>query len=195
MYFSAASFYLILCFYFYILDVHMHAQSFNHVWLFATLGNIAGQAPLSMGFSRQEYYSGLPLASPIFVWKFLYEYVPNFAWNILVLTLNMLFVVCLKFESGHPKTHVATLLPRTSLILPSLDKITVFHWVLLLHVMKPVKFRRWILLFKIGERGISLAFQWLGLSSSTSGSVGLISGQGTKILHATWHGQKINQIN
>ena len=103
-------------------------------------------------------------------------------------------VVCLKSESGHPKIHVATLLPRTSLILPSLDKITIFHWVLLLHVMKPVNFRRWILLFKIGERGISSAFQWLGLSSSTSGSMGSISGQGTKILHATWHGQKINKL-
>ena len=64
MYFSAASFYLILCFYFYILGVHGRAQSFNHVCLFATLGNVAGQASLSMGFSRQEYCSGLPFPSP-----------------------------------------------------------------------------------------------------------------------------------
>ena len=32
---------------------------FSCVWLFATLWTIAGQAPLSMGFSRQEYWSGL----------------------------------------------------------------------------------------------------------------------------------------
>ena len=37
---------------------------FDHVWLFATLWTIADQAPLSMGFSRQEYYSGLPCPSP-----------------------------------------------------------------------------------------------------------------------------------
>ena len=33
---------------------------FSHVRLFATLWTIACQAPLSMGFSRQEYCSGLP---------------------------------------------------------------------------------------------------------------------------------------
>ena len=36
------------------------AKSFSHVRLFVTLWTIAHQAPLSMGFSRQEYYSGLP---------------------------------------------------------------------------------------------------------------------------------------
>ena len=33
---------------------------FSHVQLFATLWNVAHQAPLSMGFSRQESWSGLP---------------------------------------------------------------------------------------------------------------------------------------
>ena len=33
---------------------------FSRVRLFATLWTIACQAPLSMGFSRQEYWSGLP---------------------------------------------------------------------------------------------------------------------------------------
>ena len=32
--------------------------------LFATLWTVAGQAPLSMGFSRQEYWSGLPCPPP-----------------------------------------------------------------------------------------------------------------------------------
>ena len=36
----------------------------------------------------------------------------------------------------------------------------------------------------------SLAVQWLRLHTSTAGSTGLILGQGTKILHAAWHGQK-----
>ena len=39
-------------------------KSFSHVWLFATLWTVTCQAPLSMGFSRQEYWSGLPFPSP-----------------------------------------------------------------------------------------------------------------------------------
>ena len=34
------------------------------VQLFATPWTVAYQAPLSMGFSRQEYWSGLPFPSP-----------------------------------------------------------------------------------------------------------------------------------
>ena len=34
------------------------------VRLFATLWTVACQAPLSMGFSKQEYWSGLPFPSP-----------------------------------------------------------------------------------------------------------------------------------
>ena len=37
---------------------------FSCVRLFGTLWTIAHQAPPSMGFSRQEYLSGLPLPSP-----------------------------------------------------------------------------------------------------------------------------------
>ena len=33
---------------------------FSSVWLFVSLWVVAHQAPLSMGFSRQEYWSGLP---------------------------------------------------------------------------------------------------------------------------------------
>ena len=40
------------------------------------------------------------------------------------------------------------------------------------------------------DTGNSLAVQWLGLRASTAGGRGLIPGQGTKILHAVWHGQK-----
>ena len=36
----------------------------SRVQLFATLQSIAHQAPLSMGFPRQEYWSGLPFPSP-----------------------------------------------------------------------------------------------------------------------------------
>ena len=37
---------------------------FSHVGLFAIPQTVAHQAPLSMGFSRQEYWSGLPFPPP-----------------------------------------------------------------------------------------------------------------------------------
>ena len=39
-------------------------KSLSHVQLFVTPWTVAHQAPLSMGFSRQEYWSGLPFPSP-----------------------------------------------------------------------------------------------------------------------------------
>ena len=45
------------------LRLHM-LSPFSHVRLTATLWTMACQAPLSMRFSRQEYWSGLPFPSP-----------------------------------------------------------------------------------------------------------------------------------
>ena len=42
----------------------MKVKSLSHVQLFATLWTVAYQASLSMGFSRQEYWSGLPFPFP-----------------------------------------------------------------------------------------------------------------------------------
>ena len=42
----------------------MYAQSFSHVRLCVTLWTVTHQAPLSVGFSRQEYGSGLPFHPP-----------------------------------------------------------------------------------------------------------------------------------
>ena len=47
-----------------------HVCTFSHVWLFQlfatpwTSGSSAHQGPLSMGFPRQEYWSGLPFPTP-----------------------------------------------------------------------------------------------------------------------------------
>ena len=41
-----------------------YAQSLNSVLLFRTPWTIAHQAPLSMGLSLQEYWSGLPFPTP-----------------------------------------------------------------------------------------------------------------------------------
>ena len=43
----------------------MHTQSVSCVQLFATPRTVANQAPLSMGFPRQEYWSGLPFPTPV----------------------------------------------------------------------------------------------------------------------------------
>ena len=51
------------------LAIHVHlacmcVKSLQSFQLFTTLCTMDGQAPLSMGFSRQEYWSGLPCPSP-----------------------------------------------------------------------------------------------------------------------------------
>ena len=43
----------------------MHAQSLSYVLLFGTPWTAACQAPQSLGFSRQEYWSGVPLPSSV----------------------------------------------------------------------------------------------------------------------------------
>ena len=49
-----------------ILPASLHACMcvLSHVQLFATLWTVAHWAPLSMEFSRQEYWSGLPFLTP-----------------------------------------------------------------------------------------------------------------------------------
>ena len=42
----------------------MCVQLISCVWLFEIPWTVAHQAPLSMGFSRQEYWSGLPCPPP-----------------------------------------------------------------------------------------------------------------------------------
>ena len=48
----------------YKMDTCVHALSLSHVFLFATPWTVAHQAPLSMGFSRQEHWRGLPSPPP-----------------------------------------------------------------------------------------------------------------------------------
>ena len=43
----------------------MKVKSLSRVRLFATPWTVAYQAPPFMGFSRQEYWSGVPLPSPM----------------------------------------------------------------------------------------------------------------------------------
>ena len=58
----------------YYLTYSRYKIVFNHVWLFATPWTVAHQAPLSVGFFRQEYWSGLTFpfsrgsSQPVFPW-------------------------------------------------------------------------------------------------------------------------------
>ena len=49
--------------------VKVKVKSLSRVWLIATPWTVAHQAPPSMGFSRQEYWSGLPCKYLPIVWK------------------------------------------------------------------------------------------------------------------------------
>ena len=49
-------------------------KSLSHAWHLVTPRTAAYQAPLSMGFSRQEYGSGLPLPQLLLYHQFLFEY-------------------------------------------------------------------------------------------------------------------------
>ena len=71
-------------------------KSLSHVWLLATPWTAAYQAPSPMGFSRQEYWSGVPLPSPIYMYIYTYiciythtythTHMPHFLDSVTVLS-------------------------------------------------------------------------------------------------------------
>ena len=74
------------------------AKSLSRVQLFVTPWTAAYQAPPSMGFSRQEYWSGLPLPSLILLWhllyakhwaKCIYHHMYSAPYLILIITLEI----------------------------------------------------------------------------------------------------------
>ena len=67
----------------------MKVKSLSPVRLFVTPWTAAHQAPLSMGFSRQEYWSGWPLPSPE-----IYVYVcVNIYWKVRSGTTIVIFIL------------------------------------------------------------------------------------------------------
>ena len=66
-------------------------KSLSRVWLFVTPWTAAYLAPPSMGLSRQEYWSGVPLPSPVAVTRNGQMSVGNsILWNIIQLLKNEL---------------------------------------------------------------------------------------------------------
>ena len=154
---------------------------FSCVWLFVTLWTIALQAPLSMGFLRQENWSGLPFPSP----KDLPDPRMETASPILVG----------RFFTTEPPGEPLVSLHRSKVYAYdcwgcSLDYLVVF-WVTFIAWLQT-----WLALMtsESPQRDpalrTSLAVQWLRLCASAARDMGSILGQGTTILHAMLHSQK-----
>ena len=65
-------------------------KSLSRVWPSATPWTAAFQAPPSMGFSRQEYWSGVPLPSPVFLhnWDYTAHSTALFFFNTVLSALS-----------------------------------------------------------------------------------------------------------
>ena len=103
----------------------MKVKLLSRIWLFATPWTAAYQAPPSVGFSRQEYWSGVPLPSPTFkaihaqivIWRAVLifkNFVPfNFFWVYslilysLTVTVELLCIsVCLTMSCRDGFEHL-----------------------------------------------------------------------------------------
>ena len=82
-------------------------KSLSHVQLFATPWTAAYQAPLSMGFSRQEYWSGVPLPSPIMFQAHL-QISKLWSWD-LTSSLLLHYIMLPVYKASH--LEVYTFLP------------------------------------------------------------------------------------
>ena len=63
-------------------------KSLSRVWLLATPWTAAHQAPPSMGFSRQEYWSGVPLPSPHIQYCYIYKDIYRYTYTHTTSTLS-----------------------------------------------------------------------------------------------------------
>ena len=77
----------------------MKVKSLSRVWLLATPWTAAYQAPPSMRFSKQEYWSGVPLPSPNvhYVLEYQRAYNGNSYRIMLIIFLNYWLVTFLYF--------------------------------------------------------------------------------------------------
>ena len=78
----------------------MKVKSLSRARLLATPWTAAHQAPPSMGFSRQEYWSGVPLPSPLLDYKSSLFLVFEVNLNLLLPSYFLIFV-CLSFSMHH----------------------------------------------------------------------------------------------
>ena len=81
----------------------MKVKSLSRVRLLATPWTAAYQAPPSMGFSRQEYWSGLPLPSPNMLSRLVITFLPR-SKHLLISWVQSPSTVILE----HPKIKSVT---------------------------------------------------------------------------------------
>ena len=67
-------------------------KSLSRVWLLATPWTAAHQAPLSIRFSRQEYWSGLPFPSPMH---------ESEKWKVKVKSLSRVWLLATPWTVAH----------------------------------------------------------------------------------------------
>ena len=84
-------------------------KSLSHVRLFATPWTVAYQAPPSMEFSRQEYWSGVPLPSPSLRLE-----IYKSAWNILLCIRDRSLQLCLTLWDPMNCSRSGPFCPRDS---------------------------------------------------------------------------------
>ena len=80
---------------------------FSRVQLCVTPQTAAHQAPLSLGFSRQEHWSGLPLPSPNMLSKLVITFLPR---NMYIFEINYLSIVSFAIIFSHSEGCLFTLL-------------------------------------------------------------------------------------
>ena len=91
----------------------MKVKSLSHVGLLATSWTAAYQAPLSMGFSRQEYWSGVPSSQPhIYMYPFL---LPTRATAAAAKSLQSCPTLCDPIDGSPPGSPVPGILQARTL--------------------------------------------------------------------------------
>ena len=91
----------------------MKVKSLSRIWLFVTPWTVVHQAPPSIEFSRQEYWSGLPFPSP--------RDLPGPG----IVEINLTWVFCnLVAESNLPDTYFILSLRMNSIMLQSSVQFT-----------------------------------------------------------------------
>ena len=153
---------------------HAMVSHFSRIRLFATLWTVAHQVPLSMGFSRQEFWSGLPCPPPssaLFVvqslsplWDPMDSSTPPDSQASLSFTVSQRLLKLLSTESVMPSNHLVLCCPL--LLLPSIFlSIGIFSNELALCIRWP---KYWSFSFSISPSNeyselISFRMDWLDL--------------------------------
>ena len=80
-------------------------DTLSHIWLLSTPWTAAHQAPPSMGFSRQEYWSGVPLPSPCSMLPRLTPFSTLWHWVCFLMFLFYIYLAVSGLSCGTWNPH------------------------------------------------------------------------------------------